>query len=117
MGQVDENTRLVASWRPAHFISGYRLEPPGHREIFARARFLLCLTRFQTLGAFPTTVEHVRSFRAEMQGSPRCRRWWASPCCTDPPMLLVAASGDSGVDAGGRLKAALARWAAREALA
>jgi alanyl-tRNA synthetase len=25
----------------------------------------------------------------------------------DPPMLLVAASGDSGVDAGGRLKAAL----------
>ena len=37
MGQVDENTRLVAL-ASCHFISGFRLEHRGHRKIFARTR-------------------------------------------------------------------------------
>ena len=37
MGQVDENTRLVAL-ASCHFISGHRLESCGHRQISARAR-------------------------------------------------------------------------------
>ncbi|MGO8838740.1 MAG: aminotransferase class V-fold PLP-dependent enzyme, partial [Limisphaerales bacterium] len=57
MGQVDENTRLVAL-ASCHFISGHRLD---HRAIgkFLRGRgILFCLDAIQTLGAFPTTVEH-----------------------------------------------------------
>src|SRR3974377_835815 len=58
MGQVDEDTKPVAL-ASSHFISGHRLE---HDEIgkFLRERgILFCLDAIQTLGALPTTVEHV----------------------------------------------------------
>jgi selenocysteine lyase/cysteine desulfurase len=73
MGQVDENTRLVAL-ASCHFISGYRLE---HQAIgkFLRARgILLCLDAIQTLGAFPTTVEHVDFLAAD------AHKWLLGPC-------------------------------------
>jgi selenocysteine lyase/cysteine desulfurase len=73
MGQVDENTRLVAL-ASCHFISGYRLE---HQAIgkFLRARgILFCLDAIQTLGAFPTTVEHVDFLAAD------AHKWMLGPC-------------------------------------
>ena len=73
MGQVDENTRLVAL-ASCHFISGYRLE---HQAIgkFLRGRgILLCLDAIQTLGAFPTTVEHVDFLAAD------AHKWLLGPC-------------------------------------
>ncbi len=73
MGQVDENTRLVAL-ASCHFISGCRLE---HETIgkFLRGRgILFCLDAIQTLGAFPTTVEHVDFLAAD------AHKWLLGPC-------------------------------------
>lgn len=73
IGQVDENTRLVAL-ASCHFISGYRLE---HEVIgkYLRARgILFCLDAIQTLGAFPTTVEHVDFLAAD------AHKWLLGPC-------------------------------------
>src|SRR5208337_3294296 len=73
MGQLDENTRLVAL-ASCHFISGYRLE---HQAIgkFLRGRgILFCLDAIQTLGAFPTTVEHVDFLAAD------AHKWLLGPC-------------------------------------
>jgi alanyl-tRNA synthetase len=50
----------------------------------------------------------VEALRAEMQALAALPKVVGTALLHDPPMLLVAASGDSGVDAGGRLKAALA---------
>jgi alanyl-tRNA synthetase len=50
----------------------------------------------------------VEELRAEMQALAALPKVVGTALLLDPPMLLVAASGDSGVDAGGRLKAALA---------
>ncbi len=63
-GQVDDNTRLVAL-ASAHYLSGWRLniEPLGK---WLRARnVLFCLDAIQTLGALPTTVEHVDFLAAD----------------------------------------------------
>src|SRR5208283_2178654 len=73
MGQVDENTRLVAL-ASCHFISGFRLE---HQAIgkFLRGRgILFCLDAIQTVGAFPTTVEHVDFLAAD------AHKWLLGPC-------------------------------------
>jgi selenocysteine lyase/cysteine desulfurase len=73
MGQVDENTRLVAL-ASCHFISGYRLD---HQAIgkFLRGRdILFCLDAIQTLGAFPTTVEYVDFLAAD------AHKWLLGPC-------------------------------------
>jgi cysteine desulfurase/selenocysteine lyase len=73
MGQVDENTKLV-TLASCHFISGYRLE---HQAIgkFLRGRgILFCLDAIQTLGAFPTTVEHVDFLAAD------AHKWLLGPC-------------------------------------
>ena len=73
MGQVDEDTKLVAL-ASSHFISGHRLE---HDEIgkFLRERgILFCLDAIQTLGALPTTVEQVDFLAAD------AHKWLLGPC-------------------------------------
>jgi cysteine desulfurase / selenocysteine lyase len=73
MGQVDENTRLVAL-ASCHFISGYRIDLPAIGR-FLRARdILFCVDGIQTLGAFPTTVEHVDLLAAD------AHKWLLGPC-------------------------------------
>ena len=72
-GQVDEDTRLVAL-ASCHFVSGWRLdvEPLGR---WLRSRgILFCLDAIQTLGAFPTTVEHVDFLAAD------AHKWLLGPC-------------------------------------
>jgi selenocysteine lyase/cysteine desulfurase len=73
MGQVDENTRLVAL-ASCHFISGYRLEFQAIGKYLRERRILFCLDAIQTLGAFPTTVEYVDFLAAD------AHKWLLGPC-------------------------------------
>jgi selenocysteine lyase/cysteine desulfurase len=73
MGQVDENTRFVAL-ASCHFISGYRLEHQAIGKYLRERGILFCLDAIQTLGAFPTTVEHVDFLAAD------AHKWLLGPC-------------------------------------
>src|SRR5580658_7100112 len=72
-GQIDENTRLVAL-ASCHFISGFRLEFSEIGKILRERGILFCLDAIQTLGAFPTTVEHVDFLAAD------AHKWLLGPC-------------------------------------
>jgi selenocysteine lyase/cysteine desulfurase len=72
-GQVDENTRLVAL-ASCHFISGWRIDMAGiGRQLRAR-NVPFCVDGIQTLGAFPTPVEHVDFLAAD------AHKWLLGPC-------------------------------------
>jgi selenocysteine lyase/cysteine desulfurase len=73
MGQVDENTRLVAL-ASCHFISGHRLDHAAIGKFLRERGILFCLDAIQTLGAFPTTVEHVDFLAAD------AHKWLLGPC-------------------------------------
>jgi cysteine desulfurase / selenocysteine lyase len=73
MGQVDENTRLVAL-ASCHFISGYRIDFKAIGKFLRERGILFCLDAIQTLGAFPTTVEHVDFLAAD------AHKWLLGPC-------------------------------------
>ncbi len=73
MGQVDENTRLVAL-ASCHFISGYRIDLDAIGEYLHERNILFCVDAIQTLGAFPTTVEHVDLLAAD------AHKWLLGPC-------------------------------------
>lgn len=73
MGQVDENTRLVAL-ASCHFVSGYRLEHAVIGKYLRERGILFCVDGIQTLGAFPTTVEHVDFLAAD------AHKWLLGPC-------------------------------------
>ncbi|MEI9962797.1 MAG: aminotransferase class V-fold PLP-dependent enzyme [Limisphaerales bacterium] len=73
MGQVDENTRLVAL-ASCHFISGFRLEHQVIGKFLRERGILFCLDAIQTLGAFPTTVEYVDFLAAD------AHKWLLGPC-------------------------------------
>jgi selenocysteine lyase/cysteine desulfurase len=73
MGQVDEQTRLVAL-ASCHFISGHRVEHGAIGKFLRERGILFCLDAIQTLGAFPTTVEHVDFLAAD------AHKWLLGPC-------------------------------------
>jgi selenocysteine lyase/cysteine desulfurase len=73
MGQVDENTRLVAL-ASCHFISGYRLNHATIGKFLRERGILFCLDAIQTVGAFPTTVEYVDLLAAD------AHKWLLGPC-------------------------------------
>ena len=73
MGQVDENTRLVAL-ASCHFISGYRIDIETIGRFLRERNVLFCLDAIQTLGAFPTTVERVDMLAAD------AHKWLLGPC-------------------------------------
>ena len=73
MGQVDENTRLVAL-ASNHFISGYRLDHVAIGKFLREQGILFCFDAIQTLGAFPTTVENVDFLAADSH------KWLLGPC-------------------------------------
>ena len=73
MGQVDENTRLVAL-ASCHFISGFRIDIAAIGKYLRERGILFCLDAIQTLGAFPTTVEHVDFLAAD------AHKWLLGPC-------------------------------------
>ena len=73
MGQVDENTKLVAL-ASCHFISGHRLDINAIGKYLRSRGILFCLDAIQTLGAFPTTVEYVDMLAAD------AHKWLLGPC-------------------------------------
>ena len=73
MGQVDESTRLVAL-ASCHFISGYRIDVSAIGRFLRERNILFCLDAIQTLGAFPTPVEHVDLLAAD------AHKWLLGPC-------------------------------------
>jgi cysteine desulfurase/selenocysteine lyase len=73
MGQLDENTRLVAL-ASCHFISGYRIDIPRIGKFLRERNILFCVDGIQTLGAFPTTMEHVDMLAAD------AHKWMLGPC-------------------------------------
>ncbi len=73
MGQVDENTRLVAL-ASCHFVSGYRIDIPAIGRFLRERKILFCVDGIQTVGAFATTVEHVDMLAAD------AHKWLLGPC-------------------------------------
>src|SRR5882724_42681 len=73
MGQVDEQTRLVAL-ASCHFVAGTRLDHQAIGKFLRERGILFSLDGIQTLGAFPTTVEHVDFLAAD------AHKWLLGPC-------------------------------------
>jgi selenocysteine lyase/cysteine desulfurase len=72
-GQVDEQTRLVAL-ASCHFVSGWRIDLAGIGQYLHGRGIAFCVDGIQTLGAFPTTVEHVDFLAAD------AHKWLLGPC-------------------------------------
>lgn len=72
-GQVDEQTRLVAL-ASCHFLSGHRIDISAIGQLLARRGIPFCVDGIQTLGAFPTSVEHVDFLAAD------AHKWLLGPC-------------------------------------
>jgi len=73
MGQVDENTRLVAL-ASCHFISGWRIDITKIGKYLRDRGILFCVDAIQTLGAFPTPVEYVDFMAGD------AHKWLLGPC-------------------------------------
>ncbi len=73
MGQVDENTRLVAL-ASCHFISGYRIDIQAIGQFLRERNILFCLDAIQTVGAFPLPTEWVDMLAAD------AHKWLLGPC-------------------------------------
>jgi cysteine desulfurase / selenocysteine lyase len=73
IGQVDEQTRLVAL-ASCHFITGSRIDHQAIGKFLRDRNILFSLDAIQTLGAFPTTVENVDFLAAG------AHKWLLGPC-------------------------------------
>jgi cysteine desulfurase / selenocysteine lyase len=73
IGQIDEQTRLVAL-ASCHFVTGYRIDLSGIGKALRERNVLFCVDGIQTLGAFPTPVEHVDFLAAD------AHKWLLGPC-------------------------------------
>jgi selenocysteine lyase/cysteine desulfurase len=72
-GQIDEQTRLVAL-ASCHFVAGWRVEVEAIGKVLRDRNVLFCVDGIQTLGAFPTNVEHVDFLAAD------AHKWLLGPC-------------------------------------
>jgi selenocysteine lyase/cysteine desulfurase len=73
IGQVDEQTRLVAL-ASCHFVSGFRIDHQAIGEALHARNIQFSVDGIQTLGAFPTTVEHIDYLAAD------AHKWLLGPC-------------------------------------
>lgn len=73
MGQIDEQTRLVAL-ASNHFVAGYRVDLETIGKFLRQRNILFCVDAIQTLGAFPTSVEYVDFLAAD------AHKWLLGPC-------------------------------------
>ena len=72
-GQIDEQTRLVAL-ASCHFVAGWRIDLEAIGRHLRGRNILFCVDGIQTLGAFPTGVEHVDFLAAD------AHKWLLGPC-------------------------------------
>jgi selenocysteine lyase/cysteine desulfurase len=73
LDQIDQRTRLVAL-ASCHFISGHRIDLQAIGTELRKRNVLFCVDAIQTLGAFPTSVEHVDFLAAD------AHKWLLGPC-------------------------------------
>ena len=73
IGQVDEQTRLVAL-ASCHFVAGYRIDLNAIGKALRERNILFCVDAIQTLGAFPTRVEYIDFLAADGH------KWLLGPC-------------------------------------
>jgi len=73
MGQIDENTRLVAL-ASCHFVSGYRIDFETIGRRLQERGILFCLDAIQTVGAFPMVGQHADLLAAD------AHKWLLGPC-------------------------------------
>lgn len=73
LGQVDEQTRLVAL-ASCHFVSGYRLDLEAIGKGLRARGILFCLDGIQTAGAFPTPALYADFIAAD------AHKWMLGPC-------------------------------------
>lgn len=73
IGQVDEQTRLVAL-ASNHFASGFRIDTEAIGKALRERNILFCVDGIQTVGAFPTNVEYVDFLAAD------AHKWLLGPC-------------------------------------
>ncbi len=73
IGQVDEQTRLVAL-ASNHFVAGYRLDLEAVGKALRDRDILFCVDGIQTVGAFPTDVAHIDFLAAD------AHKWLLGPC-------------------------------------
>ena len=72
---VDSCTRMAAL-ASCHYVSGYRIDIDAiGRELHSRG-VLFCVDGIQTMGAFPTPVEHVDFLAAD------AHKWMLGPCAS-----------------------------------
>src|ERR1041385_797753 len=58
LGQIDENTRLVAL-ASCHFLTGYRIDLDEIGRQLRERDIFFCVDAIQTIGAFPTSLRQV----------------------------------------------------------
>ncbi len=73
LDQLTDKTRLVAL-ASCHFVSGWRIDHDTIGRELRERKVLFCLDAIQTLGAFPTKVEHVDFLAAD------AHKWLLGPC-------------------------------------
>src|SRR5688572_25389973 len=73
IGQLDENTRLVAL-SSCHFLSGYRIEVEAIGQYLRSRGILFSVDAIQTLGAFETNLSHADLAAAD------AHKWLLGPC-------------------------------------
>lgn len=73
MGQIDEQTRMVAI-ASCHFLTGWRVELETIGRQLRSKNILFCVDGIQTLGAFPTTVGYIDFLAAD------AHKWLLGPC-------------------------------------
>ena len=73
IGQVDEQTRLVAL-ASNHFVAGWRLDLDAIGQELRRRNILFCVDGIQTLGVLPTSVKYVDFLAAD------AHKWLLGPC-------------------------------------
>jgi selenocysteine lyase/cysteine desulfurase len=72
-GQVDESTKLVAL-ASCHYVAGWRINLGAIGKFLRQRGIFFCVDGIQTLGAFPTTVEHIDFLAAD------AHKWLLGPC-------------------------------------
>jgi len=83
LGQIDENTRLVAL-ASCHFVAGWRLELEALGAELRARNVLFSVDAIQTLGAFPTSAADADFLAAD------AHKWLLGPCAAG--LLVVRRS-------------------------
>jgi len=73
LGQIDENTALVAL-ASCHFISGWRIDFKTIGRALRERGILFCVDAIQTLGVYPVDVKYIDFLAAD------AHKWMLGPC-------------------------------------